>query len=1021
MEQQKHQHPTERYSQKGEFTMNGNGHYNGLRVPSEENLHKATENGTAAHLPAEDGDKQALDKLHCMGRLSYHVSVAIGRFFYRLGHWIANNAWKTIGLCWLLVALCSVGFVRFHKEKSPMKLWIPQGSKFLQDTNWLIEHFKEGNRIETVMITAPDVLVPEVLQTLASITEQVEGFKFGNSEGQRLGWTDVCHKVPLIAEYTADGARRKRNAEELELEDASEAPVTTRRPKKSKPLFTPVIDVPSFLFCPMVERLAVGCYGSSLLELWKYNRTTIAGLSKEEIVDKLNRTTISPMTGHTVQFAELLGDVQRDWSGRIVSAGSLVTHWFVHVNFSEVDSDVSGNAAGTEDWVTENAVLWEEKFLKIVAKAKGELSTNETSVYYSAGRSYGDISEESMFKDMDKLVYGGIIMFVYMQLVLSKFSWTEFRVILGSVGLMSVGMGFISGCGLVAAIGVSYGPVHTSLPFLLMGLGVDDMFVMMACYRKVRKVNPDLPLAERMGLMLQHAGASITVTSLTDIVAFVVGSVTVIPSLQSFCIYAAAGVFMMFFFVITFFVAIFTLDEIRIASRRNSFLLWVVHDEKSTALWCEYNLMHRFIKVLYSKFLLTPIGKTAIILSVVLMTTANVHNLLKLRQKFDPNWFIPEETYLNQFVVKTHEHYPNAGYEALLLFGNLNYTAELPNLIRVTRELENRTDILHSVSSWVTPFQDFVYTHYDKDIAVDTLSDSNFRKYLTKFLFSYEGGRYQMNIKFADKLKCGQPAPNITVSTMDFKFKPFKEREEYLPAKYAVEDMLERSQINSGDQFRTLWSKIFGNWVTDEIIDTEIYRNIALALVGVMFCSVVLIVNLQICFWIFVCVLLTLVNVGGLMQVWGLTLDLVSCIALQLAVGLCVDYAAHIGHTFLTINKGDRNRRSLETVLHIGAAVFYGGGSTILSLSILSGSQAYTYRTFFKIFLLVISYGLFHGTILLPVILSLIGPAPYSGSLNSLHDTINNNPTPSKQLCSANTEMISFIGDQQNKKKPSEL
>uniref|UniRef100_A0A182SL45 SSD domain-containing protein n=1 Tax=Anopheles maculatus TaxID=74869 RepID=A0A182SL45_9DIPT len=642
----------------------------------------------------------------------------------------------------------------------------------------------------------------------------------------------------------------------------------------------------------MLERLELGCYGSSLLELWKYNQTVMAGLSKEEIVDKLNRTTVSPMTGHTVQFAELLGDVKRDWSGRIVSAGSLVTHWFVHVNFSEVDSDVSGNAAGTEDWVTENAVLWEEKFLQIVAKAKRELSNNETNIYYAAGRSYGDISEESMFKDMDKLVYGGIVMFVYMQLVLSKFSWTEFRVILGSVGLMSVGMGFICGCGIVAAIGVSYGPVHTSLPFLLMGLGVDDMFVMMACYRKVRKANPDLQLAERMGLMLQHAGASITVTSLTDIVAFIVGSITVIPSLQSFCIYAAAGVFMMFVFVITFFVAIFTLDEIRIAGRRNSFLLWIVHDEKSTSLWCEYNLMHRFINALYSKFLLTTVGKTLVIIAVVLMTSVNVHNLLKLRQKFDPNWFIPEDTYYNQFVVKTHEHYPNAGYEAMLLFGNLNYTAELPNLIRITHQLENRTDILHSFSSWVTSFQDFVHMHYDKDVAVDPLSDSDFRKYLTKFLFSYEGGRYQMNIKFATKLKCGQPAPNITVTTMDFKFRPFKEREDYLPAKYAVEEVLAQSNISTGDHYRTLWAKIFGNWVTDEIIDTEIYRNISLALIGVMFCSVVLIVNLQICFWIFICVLLTLVNVGGLMQVWGLTLDLVSCIALQLAVGLCVDYAA---------------------------------------------------------------------------------------------------------------------------------
>lgn len=241
-----------------------------------------------------------------------------------------------------------------------------------------------------------------------------------------------------------------------------------------------------------------------------------------------------------------------------------------------------------------------------------------------------------------------------------------------------------------------------------------------------------------------------------------------------------------------------------------------------------------------------------------------------------------------------------------------------------------------------------------------------------------------MNFKFATKLQCGQPAPNITVTSIAFKFRPFREREEYIPAKYAVEELLAQSHFTTDHQFKTLWAKIFGNWVTDEIIDTEIYRNVALAMVGVMFCSAVLIVNPQICFWIFICVLLTLVNVGGFMQRWGLTLDLVSCIALQLAVGLCVDYAAHIGHTFLTISHGNRNQRSLETVLHIGAAVLYGGGSTILSLSMLSGSQAYTYRTFFKIFLLVILLGLFHGLVLLPVILSLVGPPPYSGFIDEV-------------------------------------
>ncbi|XP_055549152.1 patched domain-containing protein 3-like [Wyeomyia smithii] len=950
---------------------NGNGSVpsNGYGKPSiAEEMEKPTKTATNEQ---PDQQQQPQQQLSCLGRLSYNVSNAIGQFFYRLGRHIAKNPWRTIVISWLVVACCSLGFFQFHKEKSPMKLWIPHNSKFLHDTNWLTEHFEEGNRIETVMLTAPDVLTPEVLQQLASITEEVVALEASDTKGRSYTWKNVCFKVPLIAEYTAN-TRRKR-------EDLSNGTTTTKRPKKSKPFFNPSVDLPSFMYCPMIDKLPIGCMEFSILELWKYDRDVIAQLTKEQIVEKLNKTKISPVTGHTVDFTELLGGVERDWSGRIVSASSVKTNWMLHVNFSEVDLDVSGNIAGTEDWVTEGALAWEAAFLDRLHVIKDNYTHGDTDLFYAAGRSYGDISADSMFKDIDKLLIGGVLMFIYMQLVLSRFSWTEFRIILGSIGLLNILMGFVAGCGIVAALGVSYGPVHTCLPFLLMGLGVDDMFVMMACYRKVQEAHSHLPLPERMGLMLKHAGASITVTSLTDIVAFAVGSITVMPSLQSFCIYAAAGVLMMYCFVITFYVAIFTLDEQRVAARRNSFAPWIIHGEKSTKLWCQYNLMYRFIDAVYSKIILTKVGKTLIIVAVITMTGLNIQSLLKLRQKFDPNWFIPEDTYFSKFITKNKEQYPNSGFEASLLFGDYNYTAHMKDLIQLTKELENRTDILNSVSSWAVPFQDFVYTYYDIDVDEEELSDKKFRDYLSKFLFSHDGGRFQMNFKFKTKLKCGKPAPNITVTTIDFRFRPFKERDEYLPAKHAVESMLATNRINNEDHFSTLWAKIFANWVTDEIIDTEIYRNLAIAMVGVMFCTGALIVNPQICFWIFICVLLTLVNVGGFMERWGLTLDLVSCIGLQLAVGLCVDYAAHIGHTFLTIGNGNRNKRALETVLHIGAAVLYGGGSTVLSLSVLSGSQAYTYRTFFKIFLLVILLGLFHGLVLLPVILSLVGPPPYSG------------------------------------------
>lgn len=91
--------------------------------------------------------------------------------------------------------------------------------------------------------------------------------------------------------------------------------------------------------------------GQNLLELWKFDVDRIAALEQEDVLRAINETTISPVTGHATNFVQLLGGVQRNESGHIVAAASLLTQWMVYVNFSAVDHEQTGNAAGTEDWV----------------------------------------------------------------------------------------------------------------------------------------------------------------------------------------------------------------------------------------------------------------------------------------------------------------------------------------------------------------------------------------------------------------------------------------------------------------------------------------------------------------------------------------------------------------------------------------------------------------------------------------------------------------------------------------------
>ena len=69
-----------------------------------------------------------------------------------------------------------------------------------------------------------------------------------------------------------------------------------------------------------------------------------------------------------------------------------------------------------------------------------------------------------------------------------------------------------------------------------------------------------------------------------------------------------------------------------------------------------------------------------------------------------------------------------------------------------------------------------------------------------------------------------------------------------------------------------------------------------------------------------------------------------------------------------------RLQRVVNTLTKIGPAVLNGGFSTLLAFILLSTSQSYIFLSFFKIFFLICVFGLYHGLIVLPVMLAVAGP-----------------------------------------------
>lgn len=115
----------------------------------------------------------------------------------------------------------------------------------------------------------------------------------------------------------------------------------------------------------------------------------------------------------------------------------------------------------------------------------------------------------------------------------------------------------------------------------------------------------------------------------------------------------------------------------------------------------------------------------------------------------------------------------------------------------------------------------------------------------------------------------------------------------------------------------------------------------------------------------------------GIMHFWDINLNSVSVVNLALAVGLSIDFSAHIGLAFMEAPGVDRVKRATMALTELGPPLVHGGMSTFLAISILVFARSYVFRIFFKMFFLIIALGMFHGMVFVPQILSLVGPVGY--------------------------------------------
>ena len=522
---------------------------------------------------------------------------------------------------------------------------------------------------------------------------------------------------------------------------------------------------------------------------------------------------------------------------------------------------------------------------------------------FKMAKSVDDSTGGAIFLDLNNLIFCFLIMYIYTAVMLNPSSWSDVRLFLTSIGLFSVILGVIIANGLVCGFGYDYMPHFAMLPFLMVGLGIDDMFVIMQVYRNLAG-SKDLSLEDKIGMTLKHAGVAISVTSLTDVCAFGVGAITVFPALQAFCVACSLGIAAIYLLQVTWFVAWLVIDEKRYEYKVRCVPRCIENSLKCSDSKCNISLQ---LWPKLSNLLGYKIYHVVILILSVTSLSFGIWGCITIRQEFKLSKLYPANSYLRRFTSDFYEHFHDWELGFSVYTGALKEENDFIMLDNMTTKLSNwieNDEVVIHMDNWWLEFKNHMLIYWnitDWKALMATSDGKDLQYYISEFLYSPNGGKYLANLRFNETVSCMKPSKRITASIIPIKFYKDKDEEDQNDKRIILDDYL-----NSFNATTELFSQgfLYFIWNVNAHVGFELWRNLGVAVACIFIVTLILFNSFAACTLANLSVLCTIVDVVGYLRFWGIQIDVVSLCTIVVVIGICVDYPVHILHCFL-ISKGN--------------------------------------------------------------------------------------------------------------------